>query len=70
MAEPENRTDEGSKSNGKVHAKVNVVTTPLRSRKPDKSRPAFRDINEDDDGYHPYCDGPEKGCQFERDPWH
>lgn len=70
MTEPDNRTEATTINNGKGQAKVNVVTTPLISRKPQKEHPAFRDINEDDDGYHPYCDGPEKGCQFERDPWY
>lgn len=49
--------------------RVKVETTPLKTKKSSKARPAFRDINEDDDGYHPYCDGPDKGCDFERDPW-
>lgn len=31
--------------------------------------PCFRDITEDDDGYHPYADVPDMRPLFERDPW-
>lgn len=70
MSEPETRDKTDSIDSGKSQAKANVVTTPLKSHKPENKHPAFRDINEDDDGYHPYCDGPETNCQFERDPWY
>lgn len=48
--------------------KVKIKTTPLKPR-PEHSQRRFRDINEDDDGYHPYCDGPERDLRHEEDPW-
>lgn len=69
MAKPEN-IDESNQASGKPRQpRIRVVTTPLRKPESAPKKPRFRDINEDDDGYHPYCDGPEKPCQFERDPW-
>lgn len=31
--------------------------------------PQFRDITEDDDGYHPYADVPDNRPLFEDNPW-
>lgn len=31
--------------------------------------PQFRDITEDDDGYHPYADVPDTRPLFEPNPW-
>ncbi len=31
--------------------------------------PQFRDITEDDDGYHPYADAPDTRPLFEENPW-
>ena len=31
--------------------------------------PQFRDITEDDDGYHPYADVPDARPLFEPNPW-
>lgn len=31
--------------------------------------PQFRDITEDDDGYHPYADVPDNRPFFEDNPW-
>lgn len=31
--------------------------------------PQFRDITEDDDGYHPYADVPDTHPLFEPNPW-
>lgn len=31
--------------------------------------PRFRDITEDDDGYHPYADVPDNRPLFEDNPW-
>lgn len=31
--------------------------------------PQFRDITEDDDGYHPYADVPDARPLFELNPW-
>ena len=31
--------------------------------------PQFRDITEDDDGYHPYADDPDARPIFEPKPW-
>lgn len=39
----------------------------LQRRKPNPLR--FRDISEDDDGYHPYSDREAPDLQFEEDPW-
>lgn len=33
------------------------------------SAPQFRDITEDDDGYHPYADLPDTRPLFEENPW-
>lgn len=49
--------------------KVKIVTTPLKPIDQQSSSSKFRDINEDDDGYHPYCDGPDSGIDYEEDPW-
>ena len=49
--------------------KPRTVTTPLNRHDKKAKRPRYRDMNEDDDGYHPYCDRPETNSQFERDPW-
>lgn len=41
-----------------------------RSRKAKARTPKYRDINEDDDGYHPYSDRQKSTPLFERDPWY
>ena len=69
MAKQENADSPGRSRVESKRAKVNVVTTPLKKTGTQDKKSKFRDINEDDDGYHPYCDGPERPCQFERDPW-
>lgn len=69
MAKPENANSLDQASGGCRQPKVNVVTTPLKKPEVALKKPRFRDINEDDDGYHPYCDGPERPCRFEQDPW-
>ncbi len=46
------------------------VSKPLNTVKSEKpSKPIFRDITEDDDGYHPYADVPDMRPLFEEDPW-
>lgn len=50
--------------------KLKPVVKPLdldHAEKPIKR--AFRDITEDDDGYHPYADVPDTRPIFEEDPW-
>lgn len=56
------------------------ITKPLASQQakepvgkssdPAAKAPRFRDITEDDDGYHPYADVPDMRPLFERDPWY
>lgn len=50
--------------------KLRPVAKPLASDKSEKpTKPAFRDITEDDDGYHPYADVQDDHPIFEEDPW-
>ena len=48
--------------------KLKPVVKPLDSKKNEKPS-TFRDITEDDDGYHPYADVPDTRPIFEEDPW-
>lgn len=43
------------------------VAKPLSSQS--ANEPQFRDITEDDDGYHPYADVPDTRPLFEENPW-
>lgn len=46
--------------------------TSARSNKSEvdaATAPRFRDITEDDDGYHPYADVPDNRPLFEDNPW-
>lgn len=43
------------------------VAKPLSSQP--ANEPRFRDITEDDDGYHPYADVPDTRPLFEENPW-
>lgn len=51
-------------------SKKNYTLKPVtRQVSPPKAEECFRDITEDDDGYHPYADVPDTRPLFERDPW-
>lgn len=76
MTQPANANqDEPAKKN----YTLKPVTKPLPSQAPntpaEKSEadtantPHFRDITEDDDGYHPYADIPDTRPLFEENPW-
>lgn len=46
------------------------VVKPLpSSQERPANEPRFRDITEDDDGYHPYADVPDTRPLFEENPW-
>lgn len=67
--------DESAKKN----YTLKPVTKPLPSQAPNArdaessaapvNAPRFRDITEDDDGYHPYADVPDNRPLFEDNPW-
>lgn len=46
-----------------------VVKNPGDSKANSETPKKFRDITEDDDGYHPYADVPDNRPLFEKDPW-
>lgn len=54
--------DDASKKNYTLKTVTRQVSSP-------KAEEYFRDITEDDDGYHPYADVPDTRPLFERDPW-
>lgn len=69
MANLEKASKESESHGSKNRSMARIVTTPLKGKPSKNATHRFRDINEDDDGYHPFCDGPEQGCEFEKDPW-
>lgn len=51
-------------------APVNATSARLnKSEVAPANAPQFRDITEDDDGYHPYADVPDNRPLFEDNPW-
>ena len=46
-----------------------VETEAAKQGSEQPATPQFRDITEDDDGYHPYADVPDTRPLFEPNPW-
>ena len=44
-------------------------TEAARQGSEQPATPQFRDVTEDDDGYHPYADVPDTRPLFEPNPW-
>lgn len=58
-----------SKDNTPSKSGKHLKDSTMYTKDPAKITPQFRDITEDDDGYHPYADIPDTRPLFEKDPW-